>query len=156
MGTPLRRVKVPMDGILSLQHTSCTPQFGVIWKSAQSATQSHCPCHNEITDQYNPLRDNTHYCLHLYTEPLTNSVHEATKPIPYPANSPSIKPICLQFSTKNIVGDSIKGLTEGLDDTVALPLSTDAVTPSWKATRLVGHNLAFVIQEDLFHALKAK
>lgn len=54
------------------------------------------------------------------------------------------------------MGDSIKGLTEDLDDTLALSLSTDEVTLSWKATRLVRHNLAFVIQEDLFHVLKIK
>jgi len=43
------------------------------------------------------------------------------------------------------VGDHVKGLTETqIDDIVALPLSTDVVTPSQKAARLVRQDLPLV------------
>jgi len=66
--------------------------------------------------------------------------------IPLQPSSPPIKSISLQFREKDAVGDRDKGLT-GVQinlTSIALPLSTDAVTPSQQATRLVRQDLHLV------------
>ncbi|KAK4815067.1 hypothetical protein QYF61_015351 [Mycteria americana] len=67
--------------------------------------------------QYGPLRDTTHYCFPLGHRAIDcKSLDVAIQPILYPSNSPSIKPISLQFNSKNVVGDHIKDLTEVQED----------------------------------------
>ncbi|KAK4825966.1 hypothetical protein QYF61_003535 [Mycteria americana] len=65
--------------------------------------------------------------------------------IPHPPNSPPIKSISLLFTEKDVVGDQVKGLTEvQIDDIRCSSLSTDVVTPSQKAARLVRQDLPLV------------
>lgn len=53
--------------------------------------------------------------------------------------------VSLQLREKDVVGDHVKGLQKSRQMTsVALPLSTDGVTPSQNATRLVGQDLPLV------------
>ncbi|KAK4806146.1 hypothetical protein QYF61_001069 [Mycteria americana] len=88
-GLLLQPVKVPLDGIPSLRHVNCTTQLGVIRNLAEGAL--------------NPT---------MSLMKILNSIGPTIQPIPYPSNSPSIKPISLQLRGKNVVGDRAKGLTE--------------------------------------------
>lgn len=63
------------------------------------------------------------------------------QPIPYPPSGASVKPVFLQFRDK----DNVKHFVQiKVSDIVTLPSSTNAVTPLWKATRLVRHDLPLV------------
>jgi len=66
------------------------------------------------------------------------------QPIPYPLN-PVFKSISLQLRDKDVVRDHVKALHKCRQiASVALPLSIDAVTPTWKDIRLVRHGLPLV------------
>ncbi|KAK4810942.1 hypothetical protein QYF61_013350 [Mycteria americana] len=55
----------------------------------------------------------------------------AIQPIPYPSNSPSVKPISLQFSGENVVGDCIKALHKSRGRTPhTIPLLQRGVPPT--------------------------
>ncbi|KAK4811172.1 hypothetical protein QYF61_019803 [Mycteria americana] len=104
MGPLLKPVQVPLDGIPSLKRINCTTQLGVICKLAEGALSPTV---------YTPEGHHSLLVSTLSHRAIDcNSLDAAIEPIPYPSNSPSVKPISLHFSGKNVVGDPIKGLTE--------------------------------------------
>ncbi|KAK4831239.1 LOW QUALITY PROTEIN: hypothetical protein QYF61_016471 [Mycteria americana] len=107
-GPLLQLVQVPLDGIPSFWHVSCTTQLGVICKLAEGALHLAVNVIDENTEQhwsqYGPLRDTTPIDCYPLDAPI--------QPIPYPLNSPPIKSISLQFREKDVVGDQVKGFTE--------------------------------------------
>ncbi|GAB0208383.1 cAMP-dependent protein kinase inhibitor alpha [Grus japonensis] len=65
MASPLQPVKVPLDGIPSLQHVDHTTQLGVVSKLAEGALDPTVHVANkdikQCRSQYRPLRDATHH-----------------------------------------------------------------------------------------------
>ncbi|KAK4808270.1 hypothetical protein QYF61_020751 [Mycteria americana] len=142
MGPLLQLAQVPLDGIPSLRYVNRTTQLGVVSKLAEGALDPTVHVVDEDTKQYwsqTPLIPD----LHPDIEPLTTTLWSPRPSsqflrhrIVHPSN-PS-----LQCREKDVVGDHVKGLTEvQIDDILALPLSSDVVTPSEKATRLVRQDL---------------
>ncbi|KAK4813670.1 hypothetical protein QYF61_017637, partial [Mycteria americana] len=110
---PLKPVKVPLDGIPSLQRVDCTIQLGVVGKLAEGALNPAVHVANkdikQRQSQYRPLRNAT--CL---WSPLGHgavdrySLSAPIQPIPYPLSGPSVKSMSLQFRDKGVVQDSVK------------------------------------------------
>jgi len=77
------------------------------------------------------LEDTTHDQPLLGCRATDNPLATKIQPTHYPPNSPAFKTIYLQFRDKDVVQDHVKGLTQVQEMTsVALPFSTDAITPS--------------------------
>ncbi|KAK4831736.1 hypothetical protein QYF61_018866 [Mycteria americana] len=55
----------------------------------------------------------------------------AIQPVPYPSNSPTIKPKSLQFSSKNVVGDHIKDYWHGSTGAAETLSSPSLCLPAW-------------------------
>ncbi|KAK4831140.1 hypothetical protein QYF61_015443 [Mycteria americana] len=112
-GPALKPVKVPLDGIPSLQHVDCTTQIGVISRLTEGALNptvhvadkdvKHC------RSQYRPLRNATpHWSPLGYRATGCNTLSVTIQPIPYPPSGPSLKSMPLQCRDKDVVQDSVK------------------------------------------------
>ncbi|KAK4821027.1 hypothetical protein QYF61_012113 [Mycteria americana] len=102
MGPPLKPVKVPLDGIPSLQCVDCTTQLGVIGKLAEGALNPTV----HVTDkdgqqhqsQYRPLRNATRHWSPLGHRVVDcNSLSVTTQAIPCPPNHLSLLPPSVGF-----------------------------------------------------------
>ncbi|GAB0176555.1 hypothetical protein GRJ2_000120700 [Grus japonensis] len=107
IGLCLKPVKVPLDGILSLQHVDCTTQLGVVSKLAEGALDPTVHVANkdvkQCRSQYQPLRNTTRHWSPLGHRAIDcNSFSMAIQPIPYPLTAPSIKCMSLQFRDKDV------------------------------------------------------
>jgi len=58
-GPPLKPVKVPLDGILSLQHVDCTTQLGVVGRLVEGTLNPTVKDVKQHRSQYWPLRNTT-------------------------------------------------------------------------------------------------
>ncbi|KAK4829762.1 hypothetical protein QYF61_006486 [Mycteria americana] len=110
---PLKPVKVPLDGIPSLQHVDRTTQLGVIGKLAEGALNPTVHVTNKDVkqrwSQHRPLRNATHHWSPLGYQAIDrNSLSVTIQPIPYPLSGPSVKSMSLQFRDKDVVQDSVK------------------------------------------------
>ncbi|KAK4831314.1 hypothetical protein QYF61_016803, partial [Mycteria americana] len=111
MGPPLKPVKVPLDGIPSLQRVDRTTQLGVIGKLAEGALNPTIHIVKDMEQcrsQYQPLRNATHHWSPLDIKPLNTTLSVTIQPIPYPLSGPSIKSMSLQFRDKDVMQDSVK------------------------------------------------
>ena len=109
---PLKPVRVPLDGVPSLQHVDCTTQLGVTSKLAEGALNPIVHVTNKdvsASPSTDPWRVPLIPCLHLDTKPLMVILWVwPSRHIPYPASGPSVKSTSLQFGYKDVVWDSVK------------------------------------------------
>ncbi|KAK4821259.1 hypothetical protein QYF61_017137 [Mycteria americana] len=86
MGPPLKPVKVPLDGIPSLQRVICTTQLGIIGKLAEGALNPAVHVTNKDVkqrrSQYQPLKNATHH-----RSPLGHRAIDHNSECDHPANS---------------------------------------------------------------------
>jgi len=111
-GPPLKPVKVPLDGIPSLQHVNCSIQLAVVSKLAEDALSPTVHVTNKDVKQhwpqYQPLRHTTHHWTLLGHRAIDcNSLSATIQPIPYPLSGPPFKSVSLQFRDKDVVQDSV-------------------------------------------------
>ncbi|KAK4828488.1 hypothetical protein QYF61_026759 [Mycteria americana] len=111
-GPPLKPVKVPLDGIPSLQRVDHTTQLGVIGKLAEGALNPTVHVADkdvkERQSQYRSLRNTTrHWSPRGHQVVDRNSLSVTIQPIPYPLSGPSIKFISLQFRDKDVMLDGV-------------------------------------------------
>ena len=123
---PVQPVKVPLNGIPSLQHINHTTQLGVVGRLAEGSLiptvhvadkdiEQHRP-------QYRPLRHTTHHWSppgHRAVD--CNSLCASIEPVPYPMSGPSVKSMSFQFRDKDIMWDSVECLAQVQVDDVSCP-----------------------------------
>lgn len=115
-----------MDGIPSIKPVNYTTQHGVIHKLAEVPLNSFMPL-IKVSKCICP----SHYWFsHGYWTVDCSSLEVASQPMSYLLQSTFIRSFSFQFRNKSTVWDPVKGFAESREITVALPLSTDAVTPS--------------------------
>ncbi|TRZ25778.1 hypothetical protein HGM15179_001364 [Zosterops borbonicus] len=99
------------DGIPSLQYVDCTKQLGVVSKLAESvlnATDNVAKKDDkQCWSQSRPLRNTTH-CWAPLQAIDHNTANVSIPLIPSPLHGPSIKPMSLQFSDKDVTQESVK------------------------------------------------
>ncbi|KAK4832903.1 hypothetical protein QYF61_026546 [Mycteria americana] len=143
---PLKPVKVPLDGIPSLQRVDSTTQLGDVGKLAEGALNPTV----HVTDkdvkqrqsQYQPLRNTTHHWYPLGHRAIDcNSLSATIQPIPYPPSSPSIKSMSLQFRDKDVVWDSVKCFAQVQLKTLKVTERLERV--HWRTTKIGLENLAY-------------
>ncbi|PKU38474.1 hypothetical protein llap_11223 [Limosa lapponica baueri] len=109
MGPPLKPVKVLLTA--SLPSSESTALLSLV--SSANLLRMHSNLTVYVIDedikwylsQFGPLRDITCFTGHWTTN--DNALDTTIQPLPYPSIIPSIKPISLQFSGKDVVGDCI-------------------------------------------------
>ncbi|GAB0205260.1 hypothetical protein GRJ2_002991600 [Grus japonensis] len=117
IGPPLNPVRVPLDGIPSLQCVSCTTQLGVVGKLAEGALSPTVHVTDKDVEQcrsqYQLLRNATcHWSPLGYQAVDGNSLSATIQPFPYPLSGLSIKSMSLQFRDKDVMRDSVKCLAQ--------------------------------------------
>jgi len=117
-GPPLQPVKVPLNGIPSLQSVNHTTQLGVIGKLAEGALGPTVHVTNKDIEQhqpqYRPLRHTTrHWSPPGHQAIDCNSLSASIEPVPYPTSGPAVKSMSFQLRDKDIMWDSVECLAQG-------------------------------------------
>jgi len=134
-GPPLQSVKVPLNGIPSLQRVNHTTQLGVIGRVAEGALSPTVYIANkdikQHQSQYQPLRHTTRQRSPPGHQAIDyNSLCASIEPVPYPTSGPSVKSMSFQFRDKDIIWESVKGLAQvQADDVSCLPFVHQRCNP---------------------------
>jgi len=126
-GAPLQPVKVPLNGIPSLQCVNHTTQLGAVGKIAEDALSPTVHVADkdikQHRPQHRPLRHNTcHWSPPGHRAFDCNSLSVSIEPVPYPTSGPSVKSTSFQFRDKDIMRDSVECLAQVQVDNVSCPL----------------------------------
>ena len=112
MGSVVKPVQVPLDGILSFCCINCTTQLGVVCKLAEGELNPTVYVTDKDVEEHwsqnRPLGDTTH-CQPLLGHKATDHspLAAAIQPIPYPLYSLPFRSVSLQFRDKDAVWDRV-------------------------------------------------
>jgi len=124
MGPPLKPVKVPLDGIPSLQCVDHTTWLGVVGILAESALNPTVRVADKDVKQcrfqHRPLKNTTCHWSALGPQAVDrNSLSETIQPISYLLSGPSVKSMTLQFRDNDVMWDSVKCFAQTQADDIS-------------------------------------
>lgn len=150
MGPPIEFIEVPLGDIPFFCFIKSTAQLGVISKLAEGAPNLIIYVTDKDVKGYRSQDGSLGVTAHALCPGGSQFIDDnpqaaAFQLTPYPPSSLPFKSISLQFRDKDVVGDHVKGLADvQVNNIIAFPLSTDAVSLSQKTIILARHNFTLI------------